>query len=436
VFTANGKEYKPTASFAARTASANVLTSTDRLLTQIGTDRYAFTINVVAQESGPASQAKKDAKFVPAIAPVGFVRAYATRDFTAAIGVETNAELLARLEQGMATRAMSNRITNMSLIRNAYNEGLADADVGFENIIAMSFIGCDDPEMQRDQHWIFPTSGGGRVDLYTRTQPLYDLRAIEVTATLIEKQINGTVWQFSLSRADAAGLYEVAKVNPENDTETTGYAVTELIRGVDLTGDVYLPDINTAQEAAYSRYQALTVRFLDTDKIATELIVNTSTATYVATVRTMPLIEELQTFLGNRQVTDPAGDILVKAAIPCFVTATFELHRLRTTATIDEDAIRVAVAAYVNSTGFVGKLYVSELTAVVAGLLPDRVSVGSIDLLGRIVRPDGETQYVRSREVLTVPDVPAAFVSGRTVAFLLDPADVAITVVADDVPEV
>lgn len=437
LFTANGQTYRTTDAFTSRLSSSNVLADTDRLLQQIATDRWAFTVEVEAEDAGSEGQAKKGDKFVPELAPTGFVQAYAAGDFSAGTAVETNSELLARLQAGAAARAFSNRLTTAAMITNAPDSGHALAKAGFADVVATSFVGYGDAEMQRDQHWIFPVSGGGRVDAYVRTQPLYNLIGLTVTATLIEKRSAGSVWQFSLTRDKAPGAYEVTGVLLEDDDPTlTGFEVLETIRSVDLTGDVYVPDIETAQEGVFSRFQALTVRFLDTRTNVASLTVNEATQDYAATLAVMPLIEDLQVYLADRGVTDPAGDILVKAAIPCFLHLSFTLERRRTSATVDTDAIVAALQAYVNATGFIGKLYASDLIRVMDALLPDKISPRSIEMFGRIVCPDGTTRYIRSDEVLTIPEVPTAYLSGRTCVFLLAADGVAITDEAVDVPEV
>jgi hypothetical protein len=436
-FLANGQTYQTTDAFTARLSAANVLSSTDRLLQQIATGRYAFTVSVKADVAGAASQAKKGDKFVPELAPTGFVQAYAASDFSAGTAIETNAELLNRLQLGAASRAFSNRLTTAAMILNSPDSGHSLANSAFANIVAISLVGFGDPEMQRDQHWLLPTSGGGRVDAYVRTQPLYNHVSQTVTATLIEKRADGSLWQFSLTRDKVPGAYEVTGVLlPTDDQTETGFEVLETIRSIDLTGDIYIPDIETAQEGVFSRYQTLTVRFLDTATNVSSLTVNEATQEYSATLAVMPLVAELQAYLSDRGVTDPAGDVLVKAAIPCFLSLSFTLQRRRTTATVDTDAITGDLVDYVNQTGFVGKLYASDLINVIAPHLPSSISVGNVQMFGRIVSPDGTTRYVRSDEVLTIPDVAAAFLSGRTCVFLLAATDVAISDDAVEVPEV
>jgi hypothetical protein len=435
VFESNSHQYTADAAYAARTAQANVISDTDRLLVKIAEDRYAFTISVTAVEPGQAGQARKDDKFTPLTLPLGFVSAHATDDFTGASDPTTNAELLAALEGGLAARAFSNRVTTAAMIAAAPAMSHALADPEFANIEALSFVGAGDPEMLRDQHWIFPTSGGGKVDVYLRSQPRYSEIALRKTATLISRNAEGGVWQFSIGKDEAPGFYEPSRIVVAGDEGASGYAVEELIRGLDDTADD-TPDLESALEASFSRYQATTVRFLDTDTTVTAAEVGSRVQDYDVTVRVMPLVAELQAYLSDRSVTDPAGDILVKAAIPCFLTLSFVLQRRRTDAAVDMDRLASDLASYVNDTKFPGKLYASDLLRIISAALPANVSAGVVEMFGRILKPDGSNLYIRSTEVLTIPTDYSNFLSGRTVAFFLDPQDVASSDVHVDVPAI
>lgn len=434
-FTANGLSYAANAAYTARTSEATVLTDTDRLIEQIATDRYAFTINVTAVESGPAGQAVKDDKFVPDIPPIGFVQSYAVQDFTAAVGLETNQQLLDRLEDGAATRAVSNRVTTASMLRHAYESGHPLAKPGFADIVAISSIGCSNPEMQRDQHSLLPISSGSRMDMYLRVTPRLSRKSLTIAASLVDTVAAGGVFQFSLGRDKAPGFYTVESIRRvDDDPAIGGFVPDSTIRGYDITGEVYLPDIVSAQEATFSRYQTATFRFTDTLTDVSAMALGEA-ANYEVTVTYQPLIAEIQDYMGDYSVTPPVSDVLVKAAIPCVLSVSFKLYRKRTTASIDTSAIQAAVASAVNNTGFIGTLYAADLVQKITELLPDRVSIGEIDLFGRIFCPDGKIRYVRDSEAIAIPDVPEAYLSGRTAVFFLDPENVAITSVNADVPE-
>jgi len=430
-FTVGDRVYTADATYAARLSAGQVISDTDRLLTQIDTDRWAFTIDVTASEAGSASLLRKDDELVPTLPVTAFVRAYAAADFTGGLDAQTNAELVALLEDGQSTKAYSNRAMNRNIVRNADPDVYEPVTDAFADILAMSITGYGDVEQTRDQHWLFPVSGGGRSDLYLRSQGLPALTALTKTATFIQDDINGGIWQISIDRDDAPGFYEVTNVRPAgSEADGTDYAVTLDVRGLDTMqpNDEYIPDAQTALEGTYSRYQTAVIQFQDPDTATAGLIPGVSTQDYDVTVAHDPLVKEVQEFIGLRDVRNPVGDHLVKGAIPCFVTLGVTLERTNPADTVDESAIIDALADYVNTTGFPGKLYSSSLASAIESLLPSSVSTDVIDMVGRIRNPDGTNTNLQSTDVLTILNDDPNFVSSRTVVFILDPDDVAITI--------
>jgi len=425
VFVGNGQHYTADASYAARTDSANVLSSTDRLLVKVADDRYAFTINVTAVTPGSAGLLTKDTELTPLDPPVSFVQAYAASDFTGGLDKQTNADLIALMEQGIAARAYSNRTNIFSMLRNADPSTFSMVTTDFANILAISIVGFGDQEMLRDQHGLFPVSTGGRTDIYLRSQALPITTKLTKEAVLISKGATNSIWQFSIARDDAPGFYEIRKITTTGAPATVGgYEITDETRAVDLTGDD-VPDIVTYKEGIYSRYQTAVVQFRDTDTDTSSLTVGVSKANYDITLVRMPLVKEVQQFIQDRRVRNPAGDHLVKAAMPCFVSLSFTLYK-KQAITIDKAAIRTALATYVNNLGFAGRLYAAELQGIITDLLDDSVSVGAIEMFGRIRQPDGTDYYISDNAILTVPTIAQQMISARTVALLLDENDIGI----------
>ena len=142
----------------------------------------------------------------------------------------------------------------------------------------------------------------------------------------------------------------------------------------------------------------------------------------------MPLLADIQTLVGGRAYRSAAGDILVKAPIPCFLSLSFTIQLKQGQATPDTGEIKTQLARTVNRYGFTGRLPASLLSDVIHNHLEDVAAVSSVDMFGRIRRPDLTYKYIRDTETLIVPDEPENMLSGRTVAFLLDPNDIAVSV--------
>jgi LysM repeat protein len=429
--TAGSSTYTSDATYSARLTAAQVTSPTDRLLVEIETGRWAFAIDVTAAVAGSAALLSKDDELTPTLPVSSFVQAYAAADFIGGLDAQTNAELIALLESGMSTKAYANRPMIKNMIRNADTAAYTQVTSAFADILAMSIIGYGDVEMIRDQHWLFPVSGGGRSDIYLRSQRKPATIALTKTATLVDVTVNGGIWQASITRDNAPGFYEVTNIRIAGSAaDGTNYAVTADTRGMDITdtGSDYIPDLETALEAVYSRFQTAVVQFLDTDTATAGLVVGVATQSYDITVAYDPLVKQVQEFIGLRDVRNPLGDHVVKGAIPCFTTLSVTLERKDTSATVDEDDVTDALVDYVNTTGFPGKLYTSELASAINALLPTGVSTGTITMLGRIRNPDGTDTIITSSDTLTIVNDNPNFVSSRTVIFILDEDDVSITI--------
>jgi len=441
-FSSGGIIFTPGLAYAARLSADTATTATDRVLRPVGDGTYAFSIPVTAQDTGSAGMLRRGAGLTTLDPIPYFNRAFAESDFTGGFDPETNAEMIARLQSGLAAQAWSNRVTIDASIR---------AMPEFARILQMSIIGAGDAEMLRDKHTIMPIANFGRVDLYVRTQDLplsqaiYDPPTSSVpapttkTATLIQKTAEGGIWQFSIGSADAPGFYQVDRVGPiQTAQDDAGYEVIGDVRGIDLNYPGFVPDIVLPIEAVYSRYQAATIQFLDTDTPVANLVENESTAAYYVTVLGMPLIAELQDTVSGRSFGAPAGDALAKAPIPCFLTISFNINK-RASVVVDQptiDGICISVAQLVNSLGFPGQLYASLISDLVQQQLPDGAYLGAIDMFGTIRRPDGSLRRIRSTEVLVIPDEPSLMVTPRTVAFILDPLAVGVSVIDADMPDI
>tara|TARA_R110000824_G_scaffold16491_4_gene68429 strand:+ start:2265 stop:3926 length:1662 start_codon:yes stop_codon:yes gene_type:complete len=431
-FTADGKSFSTSAAYLARTEAANVVSDTDRLLTVTSDGNYSFTIPVVAAEIGAESLLAKDTLALPSFTIVNFVKSFASATFVGGVNVETNKELIARLNEGIAAKAMSNRINMSALLKE---------QVGLENIVNSSIIGYGDKEMLRDQHSIFPLSFGGRVDWYIRTEEQIKEVTLTKTASLVQDVgSNRGSWQLVFTRDDVPGFYDVVQVAPSDSLTYAGtFKITEDSRGTDLTniGGELVPDITSTVEGVYSRFQTASIRFTDDVTDTSTLTVGTSTKDYSVVVRYMPLIKEAQTFASSRNHRNYAGDLLIKAPIPCFVGLSFVIRTGAESSGADLSAIKSALSSFVNTLGFCGRLPASALNDVVYNyLVGDCVGLSSINMTGSIRKPDGTISLLSSDEVLIIPDEGVNMVTGRTTAFFLSPSDIAISEEMVDIPEI
>ena len=420
IFEAQGLQYTTTEVYTAKAEAAQINTTTDRLITATSDGRFMFTLEVQAANEGANYNLDKGTLIIPTSPPPTYVTSYATIDFTSGIAAETNAEVLKRLQEGIAAKTLSNRVNMAAFLRGVE---------AYSRVVGMSIIGYGDAEMLRDKHSIFPVAYGGRVDWYVRSENLPTTVQLTRTATrLAEDNNTAPVWQIALDRDAAPGFYEVRAVRPKGTSSISGtLPILSDTRSYDLTTTDFVPDIISAEEAAYSRYQTAILKFRDTTQSISAYSFG-ATLEYDVDVTYMPLIADIQTTVSSRDVRHYGADCLVKAPIPCFVQISFIIYKQANEATPDSAAIQLAVSTAINSIGFVGRIYASKIQDAVHGYLSSNSSVGSIDIFGRIRYPDGTTQYIRGPELIQVPADTAKMVSHRTVQFFCRPEDVFVNI--------
>jgi len=421
IFTASGVQFQVDRAYTAVPSTTASVGSSERILQPLGDGTYSFTIDATALVIGDDGNISRGTQLVPVAPPDNYVTSYAATDFTGGTDTELNAALLQRLQLGIAAKVMQGRVNIEALIKS---------QSAFEDTLKYSIVGYGNPEMLRDQHGIIPISSGGRIDIYARTSPLPQTLALTKNATYMAATADGGIWQFSIDKDDAPGFYEVVQVIlPSDPADTSGFEITSDVRGLDLPDDQFAPDLLTAVEGAYTRYQTAVIKFEDTTTNHGSLTPGTSKQDYTVGILTMPLIGDLQTFCNRADVRHLASDVAVKAAVPCFLSINLEIQIGSETTAPTTDEIKTALAGAVNNLGFPGQLHASIIHDVVHNYLTSRQAVGAIDLHGRIRRPDGTNQIIRASDVLRIPDDPGNLVTGNTVAFILDVNDIGISVV-------
>jgi Baseplate J-like protein len=421
-FTANGLIYTSNATYNAKTDQSQVIQATDVLITALGaTGKYAFNIQVTATTDGAAGNLSRGTQLNPTPAlSVSVFKVVTFQTFSGGTDAETNSALVTRLSSGAGEQALANRITNQALL-----------ETQFPIISALSQVGFGDPEMFRDEHTIWPGHMGGRVDIYTRSSLQVGSTPLSKTATLVAKTGPVGTWQFSLTRSDAPGFYKIQQISQAGTLNTGGnnYAVTSDVRGFDISGPGFIPDIATVLEATYSPYSTSTIQFQDPDTDASGMTINVNTRPYDVAVAVLPQLDTIQAFVNQRSIQWPAGDVLIKAPVPCFVTIALTVQVAASQPTPSVTAIQNAAAEAVNGVSFTSNLTASVVTAAVVALLSGG-TVSTITLNGSIRRPDGTLVTLGPSSVaLTTPTDPANLDSPNTVAYFAGPGDIAVTVV-------
>lgn len=419
VFTSNQLDYVLDRAYVGVTSQEAIVSANERLIQQRPDGTYYFTVPVTAEEVGEQYRVKRGTRFTASPTPPDTIDIVAAADFEGGLAAETNAELTARVEQGVPPKAVSGRVQNAAW--------LADA---IDNLMAISQVGLGDPEMLRDRHNIFQWSQGGKSDMYVRTVDSPE----EIKLTKECTYLGNNEWQFTVFRDDAPGFYLVTAVVAEGTVNFSGtLEMTSEVRGYDLTPETdWTHAIENAQEGAYTRYQTAIVKFIDpaTDS-ATAVGTKMDYDVYVSRI---PDIDTLHAKTVDRSERAPAADYLIKAAVPAYTSISLVVYQRAGTAAPSTEAIQQAVASQVNSLGFnTGRLNLSVILSAAHRELElgGTAILTPIGLSATIYPPDTVPYspiFLSDPDELVVPDLPERGVTQRTTIFYLAPQSVAVSI--------
>lgn len=411
-----GNLFVTEATYTGVTTAASVISSTDRLIYARSDGRFTFTIPVVAQTAGYIA-IKRDTRFTLSPSPTILVDAYAESDFSPGRNEETNDQLIARLSSGITAQILQGRAHITSLLK-----------ANFPNILDVSCVGFGDSEMNRDRRNIFAISQGGKSDIYVRTSAVPLDTVVVADATLVDKPQQ--IWEVSLDRNTVPGFYKIVSIIA---TDRVGAMVDSLevvseTRSLSTAddGSGFTPSLSVVSDAVYSRYQAASVQFRDPETAVSSLSLGAKKS-YTLTISVMPQIRDVQDFVNKRDRRATQADYLVRAPIPCYVSAEIVVRR-PVGSTIDTAALKNAAAAAINAITFkFGRLPSSVIVDAIQELLPTGASVQMpLHLIGRIRKPDGVTDVLHATDALYIPVSNSLSVSNRTTTFFASPTDIGI----------
>ena len=411
VFSANGLNYVLDQPYVGVTTQDAVVSSQERLITERSDGTFVFTVPVTAELAGEVYRLARDTRFTASPSIPGTVDLRAAADFEGGNAAETNAELAARASAGIAPRVFSGRVQVESLFRDQ-----------LPTLRSMSQVGLGDPEMLRDRHNIFSVSNGGKADLYVQTADVPN----EVKVVKECTYIGDNVWQFALLRDDAPGFYLVTAVVEKDSVNFQGsLEITDEVRGTDLTPEAdWVHQIEGGQlESAYSRYQTAVVKFKD-PTTPTSTVVGAK-KDYDVYVSVTPSIKTLHDLTIDRSRRPPAGDYLVRAAVPAYMSVSLLVLYRSGTAVPVASTIQQAVANRINALGFnTGRIDSALVVDAAMGGLETKGSavIQPMDMQAVIYPPDTVplgSIWLRDAHLLQVPDLPTRGVTQRTTVFYL-----------------
>lgn len=375
---------------------------------------YQFIVDVAAVADG-FSPIRRNALFSINPSPVGFITAFAVTDFDSGVEPEDNAQVVARFQAGVAAEIFSGRTHIAALIKKQ-----------FPGVIATSVIGARQAEMLRDRNKLVPTGTGGKVDAWVRTASLP--RQFKITKTAVNV-LGGSVGQrrFTIGRDDVPGFYTVdAVLLAGTDQGASTLGIVGDVRGLDTTEVVsgaVVPEMADILQGGYSRFQTSVVDFIDPAAAG-------DSGSYDIWVTAMPDIAAVQDYAQGPGDAGPAADLLIRAPVPAFFTATLEVHYPGDIQPATAAAVASAVAARVNALPFgTDRLAVSVIHAAAMAVLGSGGAwvASPIRLVMNVRTPDGNRVFTDIVGDCLLPDIPDSSVTPKTTAIYLDPANVAVS---------
>jgi hypothetical protein len=481
VLTINSRTFNPISNYTVFVSDSLTESSTDLLLRERTDGNWWVSIQV-KETAVAGALVEQGSAFTMSPEPVGLVEAVAAEDFTVGTAEETNAELIARLEDGTAIKGMAGRTSITALLTDQYSQ-----------ILDTSIIGFSDDESIRDARNVLGINNGGKGDIYLRTGLLPTRTKITVVADYTGTQENMTAFGYSgffrdyrtgVSVDSVAGFYRAARVtyfNPAGVTPSGGFDgeftkdatrggfSEDALRETRSVNETFSPAIGDPIEATYSRYQGTgnvtVVRDIPTNQYlilfeelvdgysATEQIqVDMGTGSFVnktiADLRTlvqdgtkrvydiyvdvMPSLSTIQTYVNGRNVRAPGADYLVKGGIPCFMTVGITISYIATGTAPNVTNVRNAASGAVNGTLFAGTdLSALTIVSAVQAVIPTTAQVDlPLSMRGTLRLSDGVETVLTGTNTLAIPDNSDTGATRRTVCYFLRPADVTVTLQA------
>lgn len=412
--TADGLVFVPAQTYTLYPPGSDVFLAGDVAGTEIADGNYEATVEVQAQADGAAGNKPGGTTLTADPAVANLLAGRVASGLTGGADEESDAELLARLDDAQAPAVAGSR---------AGVENLVAAEVGADAVTAV--VGFGHPGLRRGASGV-ALQPAGRCDARVRT-PLLGRTYARVEAEL--QSVVGPVgtWRFALTKDDVPGWVIVPRVVQTGATTDAGYAVTELTRGYDVAGVSNPPDVRSATDAAGSAYAIMSGEFADTDTDASGLTPG-DTREYDVEVRLVVGIGAAQASVMLPEHASPGADCLVRAATPVLVTLSLTV-RVPAGATVDTGLVAATAATAVGTaSGLSGRLYASAVLAAVTPTLPAGGSVTAAAMSGAIYEPDGSVGNVTGTDLIPTTDY-ANGVGPDVTAFYADPEDVAVSVI-------
>ena len=312
-----------------------------------GTANWYFFVPVSCTTVGTAGNITRGTVLGSVNSFAGFVSATAYGDFSGGADVENLHALVSRIPAALSTRGLLTETAAEAVLRDRF-------DTTDNPIVAVSTVGYGNDAQLRDKHNPFGIGVGGRVDVYVRnfTAP----NVVSVTKTCTLDSATGD-YVCTISASEAPGMQGIQYVSDPDASATGSYSYGVTFGGESLDGTWHDFDVSGGYtELAGTVWRSCEIRITNTGG-------TNATREFGIGVICLPGISAIQTYVDDPSVRNAGSDFVVRCPNVCRVTIDASC-RYRYGMTFDVDAAKKAVADYVNTTGFIGRLTRSEIACV------------------------------------------------------------------------
>lgn len=385
-----------------------------RPLRPLGDGTFYATVPVVAVVAGASGNIVAQTALSVSVSIDRLVSASAESNFVGGAEANSLAWILQSIRSNTFSRSLGSRDQITAWLQsNPLIGGVSQVGV----------VGFGDVELKRHIHPFLPLQRAGLADIYLAANyhPVRHTQTLQ--AVVLSTSPTDSRLHITISRDVSPGFLEIVSVT-DNETGLPLTILTET-RGLDLTAtyDQQLPMLEVPYHGGFSAFQTAEL----TCSLGVLGLAAQSQRSVSVTFVKVAGLDIAQSVVSGRTVRSLAGDTLIRAAIPMFVSIRVSLQTQFETLTPDIQAMQTAVSDEVASRPMRAQLTSSDVMRAILPYLPDDIVATEVMFDARLVLPSGVVRRLTNNSILSVPVDPDAQVTPRTVAMYCSPADVQFT---------
>lgn len=388
-----------------------------------------FLVPVEAEEDGSAGNIEQGTAMDSELAIADFVSASAYATFSGGSDMETIGSVVSRIKSSLASRSLTTRSSVEAVLRDRFD--------GTDNpIVAVSVCGYGNPAQLRDKHNLFGVAVGGRADVYVRNftdLPVYRLDA--VVGELVSSEDGSATYSMSVGHSDVPGMAYVHSVSDRETRSLSSYVHSDTWSASEDDVGWHDFDLSSGQtEAANTVWRDLrmSVSGVPFDGSASDGAgTGAGDRMFSVEIVALPAAREIQDALDDGTVRNVAADYVVRCPMVVNVSVSAVARCLPSTP-FDEKAAVDAICAYINGTGFPGRLTRSEISSVLMGMGARSVDLyDESEMLHGYVYDANGVRHDMSGDALDVSlvEAPGAMLTADTCVFVAERRNVSVKVV-------